>query len=83
MLPVPLLVRELLSEALDGTRSAETIKDDERLFIDLGLDSLTYMEVWSALEKRLGRRIDDEDLLGEVRTVADLIAQVERIAADP
>lgn len=50
-----------------------TISDDALLEADLGADSLAVVEVVFGLEERYGRRLPD-DVVRNVRTVADLIA---------
>ena len=45
-------------------------------FEDLGLDSLAQIEFASALEKRLGVEITDEELM-DMSDVADVVAKIE------
>jgi acyl carrier protein len=66
-------VRAALGDLMAQPRSPESIEDSESLFLDLGLNSLEYLELWMSIESRLGIRFDDEDLLGDVRTVGDVI----------
>lgn len=66
-------VRGALGDLIPQPRSPESIADTETLFIDLGLNSLEYLELWTSIESRLGCRFDDEDLLGDVRTVGDVV----------
>ena len=66
-------VRAALGDLMPQPRSPETISDSETLFVDLGLNSLEYLELWTSIESRLGCRFDDEDLLGDVRTVGDVV----------
>jgi acyl carrier protein len=47
---------------------------------DLGLDSLSQLELATVLKKRLGAVISDEEL-DEVSTVADVVALVEKKGA--
>jgi acyl carrier protein len=54
-------------------RPPQSISDSESLFVDLGLNSLEYLELWTSIESRLGCRFDDEDLLGDLRTVGDVV----------
>ncbi|MER5933614.1 acyl carrier protein [Streptomyces venezuelae] len=49
-------------------------------FDDLGLDSLSQIELATALKKRLGIAITDEEL-SEVSVVADIVALVEQKGA--
>ncbi|HEU4884736.1 MAG TPA: acyl carrier protein [Longimicrobium sp.] len=66
-------VRAALSELMPQPRDPESIEDSESLFLDLGLNSLEYLELWTSIESRLGCRFDDEDLLGDIRTVGDVV----------
>ena len=68
-------VRFALSDLMPEPRHPESIADSETLFVDLGLNSLEYLELWTSIESRLGIRFDDEDLLGDVRTVGDVISR--------
>jgi acyl carrier protein len=58
---------------------AETVVP-EATFDDLGLDSLSQLELATALKKRLGVVISDEEL-SEVSTVSDIVALVEEKGA--
>lgn len=66
-------VRTALGDLMPQARNPKTIKDSETLFVDLGLNSLEYLELWTSIESRLGCHFDDEDLLGDVRTVGDVV----------
>ena len=66
-------VRAALGDLTPQARQPETIEDSETLFVDLGLNSLEYLELWTSIESRLGCRFDDEDLLGDIRTVGDVV----------
>ena len=66
-------VRTALGDLMPQPRRPETIADSETLFVDLGLNSLEYLELWTSIESRLGCRFDDEDLLGDLRTVGDVV----------
>ena len=66
-------VRGALGDLMPEPRPPESIADSETLFLDLGLNSLEYLELWTSIESRLGCRFDDEDLLGDVRTVGDVV----------
>ena len=68
-------VRAVLGELMPHPRAPESIEDAETLFLDLGLNSLEYLELWTSIESRLGCRFDDEDLLGDVRTVGDVVSR--------
>ncbi|MCU1246013.1 MAG: hypothetical protein JWN02_1923 [Acidobacteria bacterium] len=66
-------VRSALGDLMPMARDSESIADSETLFVDLGLNSLEYLELWTSIESRLGCRFDDEDLLGDLRTVGDVV----------
>ncbi|MEU6222475.1 acyl carrier protein [Streptomyces sp. NPDC047042] len=46
-------------------------------FDDLGLDSLSQLELATAVKKRLGVEISDEEL-SEISVVSDLVSLVEK-----
>ncbi|MCY0942863.1 acyl carrier protein [Streptomyces antarcticus] len=52
----------------------------EATFDDLGLDSLSQIELATALKKRLGVVITDAELT-EIETVSDITALIEQKAA--
>ena len=66
-------VRAALGDLTPQPRDPESIADSETLFVDLGLNSLEYLELWTSIESRVGCRFDDEDLLGDLRTVGDVV----------
>jgi acyl carrier protein len=68
-------VRSALCNLMPQPRLPESIEDSESLFLDLGLNSLEYLELWTTIESQLGIRFDDEDLLGDIRTVGDVIGR--------
>lgn len=68
-------VRAALGDLMAQPRPPESIADSESLFLDLGLNSLEYLELWTSIESRLGIRFDDEDLLGDIRTVGDVVGR--------
>ena len=49
---------------------------DRRLRDELGIDSLSLMQIVGEMESELGVMIPDEDLV-EIRTVGDLVKKVE------
>jgi acyl carrier protein len=55
----------------------EEIRPDRALRADLGVDSLSLVEIVVATEERFGVRIPDEDAK-QLRTVADYVSYVER-----
>lgn len=66
-------VRAALGDLMPQQPLPESIADSATLFVDLGLNSLEYLELWTSIESRLGCHFDDEDLLGDVRTVGDVV----------
>jgi len=48
----------------------------ESVITELGIDSLSMMQIVGEMETELGVMIPDEDLV-EIRTVGDLISKVE------
>jgi acyl carrier protein len=66
-------VRAAIGDLMPESRPATSISDSESLFVDLGLNSLEYLELWTSIESRLGCRFDDEDLQGDLRTVGDVV----------
>jgi len=66
-------VRAALSDLTPQARDPESIADSETLFVDLGLNSLEYLELWTSIESRVACHFDDEDLLGDIRTVGDVV----------
>ncbi|OKK14739.1 hypothetical protein AMK16_29775 [Streptomyces sp. CB00455] len=52
----------------------------EATFDDLGLDSLSQIELATALKKRLGIVVSDEEL-SDLSTVSDIVALVEQKGA--
>lgn len=73
VLKVAEAVRAALGDLMPQPRSVQSIADSETLFVDLGLNSLEYLELWTSIESRLGCRFDDEDLMGDLRTVGDVV----------
>lgn len=72
-------VRAALGDLAPQARQPESIGDSETLFVDLGLNSLEYLELWTSIESRLGCRFDDEDLLGDIRTVGDVVRRTMEV----
>jgi acyl carrier protein len=70
---VSVAVRAALGDLMPEPRAVDSISDSETLFVDLGLNSLEYLELWTSIESRLGCHFDDEDLLGDLRTVGDVV----------
>jgi long-chain acyl-CoA synthetase len=59
---------------------AESIRPEDNLDLDLGLDSMQRVELLSALEEQLGGDVD-ESRLAEIYTVRDLVEAVRESAA--
>ncbi|MGZ8708794.1 MAG: acyl carrier protein [Thermoanaerobaculia bacterium] len=72
-------VRAALGDLTPQARQPESIADSETLFVDLGLNSLEYLELWTSIESRVGCRFDDEDLLGDLRTVGDVVRRTVEV----
>jgi acyl carrier protein len=70
----------LISEAIESVTSIQVTLAPESLdrgMADIGLDSVTSLEVIGRIEDRLG--VDfPEDRLARVRTVRDLVALITR-----
>ncbi|HTB75178.1 MAG TPA: acyl carrier protein [Polyangiaceae bacterium] len=70
----------LISEAIESVTSTKVTLAPESLdrgMADIGLDSVTSLEVIGRIEDRLG--VDfPEDRLARVRTVRDLVALITR-----
>jgi|HubBroStandDraft_5_1064220.scaffolds.fasta_scaffold215963_2 acyl carrier protein len=70
----------LISEAIESVTSTKVTLATESLdrgMADIGLDSVTSLEVIGRIEDRLG--VDfPEDRLARVRTVRDLVALITR-----
>jgi acyl carrier protein len=60
-------------------RSFETVTRDS-VITDLGIDSLSMMQIVGEMETELSIQIPDEDLV-EIVTVGDLCSKVERRVA--
>jgi acyl carrier protein len=60
---------------------AEQVTPEARLAEDLGLDSLDAVELAIAAERQFQIGLSDEHLAG-LRTVADVVALVERLGGD-
>ncbi|MCE9634205.1 MAG: acyl carrier protein [Planctomycetes bacterium] len=59
-----------------------SITPDARLREDLGLESLDLVDMVLEIERRVGRRLENEDV-SSIRTVADVIALVQKLEATP
>ena len=68
---------ELIAVLEKQAQTGATITDGSGLVADLGLDSLGYMEVLADLEDKFKLHIPD-DVLREVETVGDVVAQIEK-----
>jgi acyl carrier protein len=82
-MPIPDLegrVKQILTNRL-GIPPAD-ITRQARLVDDLGMDSLDAVELAIATERQFGVSISDEQV-AKLVTVADIMALVERLAAEP
>ncbi len=60
---------------------AESLTEQQELYADLGLDSLSFVRLLIELEAKLGVQLVDEELMTiELVNVADLIDLVENIS---
>ena len=60
----------------------KNIRGSNRLIEDLGMDSLSIVELIVELESRCGVEFDEEDIVGEsFTTVGQVIEMVERLKA--
>lgn len=57
--------------------SADEVQPDAHLIDDLGIDSLSMVEIILSVRDRLGVDIPDEDLAG-LQTVRDVVGYVRR-----
>lgn len=73
-------VRDFLHEELGVPR--EEIEPAADLRKDLGLDSLDLVELVTAMEDRIGARVD-KDVLAEVATVGDVIELGVALSREP
>ncbi len=74
------LVVDALTAVILGLK-AEAVDDRQELYADLGMDSLRFAQLLVDLEGRLNVELVDEDLMMiELVTVADLIDLAERIS---
>lgn len=61
---------------------AASVTPGARLREDLGLESLDLVDMVLEIERRIGRRLENEDV-SSIRTVSDVIALVRRLEATP
>jgi acyl carrier protein len=66
----------LLSDKLGYDKTE--IKEEHNFVTDLGTDSLDMVEIIMGIEEEFGLKIDDNDI-GEIKTVKDLIKKVEKM----
>lgn len=76
-------IRDIVAEVLIEEFEIEEsdLNDSAKLFDDLGLDSLDYVDLIIALEKKLGLKVDrqkDEGELSEIRRVKDIIEFIQK-----
>ena len=71
---------EILEKVANADRTAVT--GDHRLREDLGIDSLSLIDVAVAAEETFGIRIPDEDLEG-FQTVSDALGYIRHASVTP
>lgn len=72
-------IAEIIEEVTGIEPSEVTV---EKSFVDdLDIDSLSMVEIAVQTEDKYGVKIPDEDLAG-LRTVGDVVAYLQRLAAD-
>jgi len=73
-------IRKLISKI--GAIQIDRIGDDTHLSIDLGLDSLSALELMTALEGKFSIRIAEEQLtrFTSVTSLAELVAELRGVA---
>ena len=68
--------RKVIEAIMDFSGEEQTINTGDNLELDLGLDSLSKIELIVSLEKIFSLKLP-EDFLSDVQTVADLIAKIK------
>lgn len=72
-------LREIVARVLELSEEAEEKLDEETDLMDLGLDSMTCVEVVVNLEDEFGITVEEEDLMVEnMSTIARLKKLVEK-----
>lgn len=71
-------VVEILQELFD--LDPETIKPESNLYEDLDIDSIDAVDLVVELKKYTGRRIQPDEFKS-VRTVADVVVEVEKLVS--
>lgn len=72
-------LREIVARVLELSEEAEEKLDEETDLMDLGLDSMTCVEVVVNLEDEFGITVEEEDLMVEnISTIARLKKLVEK-----
>lgn len=72
-------LREIIARVLELSEEAEEKLDEETDLMDLGLDSMTCVEVVVNLEDEFGITVEEEDLMVEnMSTIARLKKLVEK-----
>lgn len=56
---------------------ASTIKDDDNMIDDLGLDSLDSIELIINIEEKIGIELSDDELAG-IKTIGELAVALDR-----
>lgn len=79
---IPIIVYGIIERYRSGENLAKlsTLSEDTRLIEDLGIDSLTMLEVVLSIEEALGIRIENEELM-QIRTLGEVKAFVAQKSA--
>lgn len=73
-------VRQVLLDWLDSDRTPDQLSVDSRLREDLGLNSLTVVDLIVAIEDEFDISVSDDDLASLV-TLRDVVGTIERKVA--
>ena len=75
------LVFDALTAVIPVGRRPDALNEQQELYADLGIDSLSFVALLVELESMLDVHLDDEELMTvELVSVEDLIDLVERIS---
>ena len=74
-------IKEALSEVVAGIDDREL--NDEVLLVDLGIDSLKYVEMLVLIEEKFNLMFDESDLgTDSVRSIGDLTNLIKKTATE-